>query len=446
MKGMRFGAVIAATVLAVLLLLPVAAYAANIAQNGLVKFYTEKPSYLPNSDITIVAEFSSPFTGTYMLQLYGPTGELIDAKTGNVENTTKITYVFHHNEELYGYGVFKAVLTYSGYVIVGGQKQNVYSATPLEITFTVAPSYSIEGKVVDEAGNPVAGATVYVVEAGTKVVTGDDGSFVVAVKSPGTYTILVSKTDYLSNSTVVKVESIGTTKLEKPIVIVSQAYMIKQLLAMEKELAKKLDEVSGKLDDIATKYESLSNSLNDLASKVNANSEAIKGNADKIKSLEDSIADVRKSIDELKASIDQLRSLLDQYATKNYVDTKIAAAIQNAVNSLTAKIDDLSKRLDQLESKLAQYATKDYVDSKAGDLESKLTGEIQKLKSDIDSIKSDVSNLKSTVIQQLSQNLEKATNNANRASNIALVAVILAIIGIIIAIVVAVRLMKLTAA
>jgi predicted RNase H-like nuclease (RuvC/YqgF family) len=456
MRAWRLAAIALAAV-ALLAVFASVAYAANRASDSLVTFYTEKPSYLPNSDIKIVAKFSSPFTGTYVLRLVAPNGTVIDVESKNVEDETEIVYIFHHDENLYGYGEFKATFSYSGYIVVNGQKQNVYSSSPLEITFIVAPSYSISGKVVDEVGNPVEGATVYVVEANVKVTTGSDGSFVVPVKSPGNYTIVVSKPDYMSNTTTVSVKSVGTTTLPSPIVIVSQSYMIQQLLAAQKSLVEQIGQLSDKIDQLATKVDALANSLNDLAGKVNDNAKAIaenanaiKANADSIKAIKDELDNVKKSIDDVKASIDQLRSLLDEYATKNYVDTKVAAEVQNAVNSLTAKINDLSEKIDELSSKLNEYATKSYVDSKASDLESKLTSEINSkissLKAEIDSVKNDLSNLKSTVIQQLSQNLEKATNNANRASNIALIAVTLAIIGIIIAIVVAIRLMKLTTA
>lgn len=461
---------ILASLLAVILLAGIAA-AATVAQSGPAKFYVEKESYLPNSKVKLYIEFSSPFTGTYTLQIRAPDGKVVDAATRNVVNATKVEYVFQHKDS-YGYGTFQAILSFSGYVIQNGQKQNVYSPQPLVVEFTVAPSYSIKGYVVDENGNPVQGACVKVKETGVKTTTNENGEFVLPVPAPGTYTIVSKKTDYMTNSTVVVVKDLGTTELPEPLTLVSQAHMIMVLEANQKAIMSKLDELAKKIDDLASKQDAISNSLNDLAAKVADNSKSIsdlKGNLDQ---LAGQVQALQQEVSNLKAGLDQVKASLQNLASKEYVDQKIAgledrlgqledsiAALQNALNQLRGELanyatkDDLNAAVSQAKSaavdEAKKYADQKYseLDAKIGDLQQalqNLDGKLKQLDSTVNSLKGDVDNLKNSVIQQLTQNLQKATDSANRASTMAMAAVALAIIGIIITVVVMIKLSRMT--
>jgi prefoldin subunit 5 len=466
---MRSVGMIAPVVITVLLLLPVLAFAqTNMASDAVAKIYSDKESYLPNSDVTIKIEFVNPFTGTYFLQVINPDGEVVDFDTASVTNVTEVTYVFKHNEAIHGYGVFKAKLTYSGYVYRAGERVNVYSSSPLEITFTIAPSYSIKGVVVDEYDRPVAGVKVYVKETGTEYVTGADGSFVVAVPAPGTYTIMVEKSDYLPASKVVTVTELGVTDIGT-VKMKSQVAAIMDLMGRVQALNSTLQQLS---DTLA----SLSENVDSIASQVASNNDAIQQLGQQIEDLQSSIGNLQDAISALQDSLDSLKKELEAYATKEYVDQQFEAAmsrIDEAVASLKDMIkaventvESLQKAVSSIQASLDQYATKadldkavsdtksytdekvsgalgeakSYADQKAKELDDKIAS----VSSDLNKLKDTVTNLQNQVIQQLSKQLEATTNNAKSASRMALVAVILAIIGILVAIFIAVRLMKLT--
>ncbi|RIE04030.1 carboxypeptidase regulatory-like domain-containing protein [Cohnella faecalis] len=58
--------------------------------------------------------------------------------------------------------------------------------------FSIAPSYYIEGKVLDKAGHGASGVSVSA--GGAAVVTDSDGSYFIKVTGPGTYSVQASKT------------------------------------------------------------------------------------------------------------------------------------------------------------------------------------------------------------------------------------------------------------
>lgn len=474
MKNIRM---ILPVVITALLLVPVLATAqTNMASDAVAKIYSDKESYLPDSVVEIKIEFVDPFTGTYFLQVLNPNGEVVDFDTDAVTNATEITYIFQHDETIHGYGVFKAKLTYSGYVLRNGEKVNVYSATPLEISFTIAPSYSIKGVVVDEYDKPVANARVYIKETGAEYVTGVDGSFVIAVPAPGTYTVVVEKSDYLPASKVVTVTELGVTDIGT-VKIKSQIAAIIDLMGQVQALNSTLQQLGDTLASLSEKVES-------IASQVGANSNALEQLSQQIEALQGSVTSLQDALDALQKS-------LEAYATKEYVDQQFEAAmskINDAVTSLRdmikaieGTVDSLQKAVSSIQTALDQYATKadlekalsdaksytdekvggalseakSYADQKVGsaldeaksyaDQKAKeLDDKINAVSSEVDKLKDTISNLQSQVLQQLSQQLEDTTNSAKSASRMALIAVILAIIGILIAIFIAVRLMKLT--
>ncbi len=485
MKSIRM---IFPVVIMALLLLPVLAAAqTNMASDAVVKIYSDKDSYLPNSVVTIKIEFTNPFTGTYFLQILNPDGEVVDFDTEAVTNETEITYLFQHNEAIHGYGVFKAKLTYSGYVLRNGEKVNVYSSAPLEISFTIAPSYSIKGVVVDEYDKPVANVRVYVKETGAEYITSDDGSFVIAVPAPGTYTVIAEKSDYLPASKVVTVAELGVTDIGT-VKIKSQVAAIMDLIGHVKALNSTLQQLSDTLT-------SLSERVDTIASQVGTNSDTLQQLSQQIEALQGSVEDLQDALNSLQKS-------LEAYATTEYVDQKfkeasdkiseveaslsdkidnVAASLQDMIKAIESTVESLQKAVSSIQTALDQYATKadleralsdaksytdnkvsgalseaksyadqkassaldeakSYVDQKAKELDDR----INSVSSDVDKLKDTVSNLQTQVLQQLSKQLEDTTNSAKSASRMALIAVILAIIGILIAIFIAVRLMKLT--
>lgn len=468
---MRSKPLLVSALLAVLLVAPLAAYAANSVSAGIVTVSTDKASYYPNSAVTITVKFSAPFTGSLLIQVVGPNGQAVAADAASLTNATQYVYVFKHDEAKYGDGVFKVVVTYSGKALVAGNWETVYSAKPLELSFTVAPAYSISGKVVDENGKPVAGATVVVKETGASTTTAEDGSFVVSVPGPGKYTVCAKKVDYMKNMTSVDVAKIGVTQLPAPLVLKSQVYVISQLVKQQKEIADTLTSVVDQLKALQDKYEGVANTVKQLAADVDQLKNQVGKQGDEIASLKQSLDQLSNTVTELKQSLESVKKevseIKEMYATKDYVD--------KAVNEIQSKIDELSGGLQQLQdavSRLKQalnnYATKDEAKKYAQDAANaakeeamkaldeqvkNINGKIEDLSRQLNKLKSTVDNLQGTVIKQLSQQLQnaidtakQASDNAAAASRWALVAVIVAIIGIIIAIFVALKVMKLTAA
>ncbi len=460
-----------ASALLALLVLPVAAYAAsNTASNSLVKFYSDKASYLPNSKIKLTVEFAEPFTGTVLIQIKGPNGKVIDMVTVNLRNATMYTYVFQHTDA-YGYGTFQAALTYSGYVVINGQQSTVFTTKPLVISFTVAPAYSIKGRVVDQNGMPIEGATVVVKETGASTVTDANGTFVLPVPGPGRYTVCAKKVDYLKNMTTVDVTQFGVTTLKKPIVLTSQAYAIMKLMDQMKMVNATLKSLVTSVASLTDKYNAVSNTLQEVASMLQKLEQNTTMQAKEVKALQQQlsmlagqIAALQKSVNETMMKISDLENMLGNYATKDYVNTQLAD-LKNMLQQLQGQLQQLQQQLSSLQS---QAATKDeakqYAQQAASQVKQEIMSELEAKISDVNKkiagledkvskLQSQVNNLQQSLLQQLTsqlnkvtEQLNKVTNNANSASRWALVAVAIAIIGIILAIFVAIKVMKLTAA
>jgi len=468
---MRSRPLLASMLLLALLVVPLAAQAANVATAGIVKLYTDKASYYPNSVIKITVEFTAPFTGSLLLQVIGPDGKQVAADAVYLENATVYTYSFKHDEARYGDGVFKVVLTYSGKALIGGQWTTVYSASPLEITFTVAPAYSISGKVVDEKGRPVEGATVVVKETGATATTDAEGMFVVSVPGPGRYTVCAKKVDFLKNKTVVDVKEIGVTELPAPLVIKSQVTAITELMEGQKEIMDTLTGLVEQVKALQDKYEGVANTVQQLATAVAQLETQVQEQGNQVESLAKTLDELSAAVETLAADVQQMKQELEgvkqNFATKEYVDGMVAE-LRTQLDQLSASLQQLQAAITQLKQELGNYATKDeakmYADEAAAKAKEealaalneqakKLADEIGMLKEQVKQLQDKVDNLEGTVIKQLSQQLneavqkaQEASNNAASASRWALVAVIVAIIGIIIAIFVALKVMKLTAA
>jgi len=126
----------------------------------------------PNADVTV--------------GIINPDGELVDLKivtadgNGNFIVTFKIPSTIPTGKwTKFGVYTVKA-------------KSGAYEATA---TFELSTTAWITGTVVDEAGNPVAGATVTIVETGASTTTDSSGKFIIYV-DPGTWTLRVSKAGY----------------------------------------------------------------------------------------------------------------------------------------------------------------------------------------------------------------------------------------------------------
>ena len=442
---------IAALLVITVLALSIASYAASVTYSG-VTLSTDKDKYLPGETVTITVSFEKPFTGSVYLYVYKPGGVLDFYKYASLTNETTYTVTYKPQE----LGVYTVKASIQG-SFAGENRTIVIPASALSVTFTVATQYAIKGKVVDENGNPVPGATVVVKEAGLKATTDENGYFVVSVAKPGTYTLYAEKNGYLPSKPVeVSVSQMGITELEKPLVIESFTHAILRLQNDIQQLSNKLTELNTTLSNaIVTQVNSLrtelTNSLNQLSSDVNKKIGAlsqrvtglentIAGINDAIKQLSNSVTGLKDNIQSLQTSLQNLQAQLSnvQKQLQGKADKAALQQLTTTLNNLNTKINSMDKTLSTLQSTVTQ------LQGVVNDLKATVEG----LKTTVSSLQTSVSDLKSamnnvqnklnTVASQANsaaQQASKATKKADDAASKAMLGIVIGIIGLIIAII-----------
>jgi len=434
---------IAALLVATVLVLSIAGYAASVTYNG-VTLSTDKDKYLPGETVTITVSFEKPFTGSLYLYVYKPGGVLDFYKYESLNNQTSYSITYKPQD----LGLYTVKASVQGN-FVGENNTIVVPASALTVTFTVATQYAIKGQVVDENGNPVAGATVVVKEAGLKTTTDENGYFVISVAKPGTYTVCAKKNGYLPNSVKVKITQMGITELSKPIVIESFTHAILRLQQDIQQLNTKLSELNTTLSNaIVTQVNNLraelTSSLNNLNKTVNAKisdltqrvaglESTVAGINDALKKLSDSIQSLQTSINNIQAQLNNVQQQLQGKADKAALEQ-----LSSTLNSLNNKISAMDKTLSTLQSTVNQ------LQGVVNDLKSTVEG----LKTTVSGLQSSVSDLKSsmkTVQQQLNnvantantavQKADNASKKADSAASKAMLGIVIGVIGLIIAII-----------
>jgi TonB-linked SusC/RagA family outer membrane protein len=109
----------------------------------------------------------------------------------------------------------------------------------------------ISGKVVDEKGEPLPGATIRLVEANKGVQAGTDGSFTLDAAA-GTYTVIVSFVSYQSTRIPgIKISANQTTALNA-ITLVAEASSLKEVVVVGYGTQKK-ENLTGAVDQVTSK-------------------------------------------------------------------------------------------------------------------------------------------------------------------------------------------------
>lgn len=339
------------------------------------------------------------------------------------------------------------------------------------VTFTLQSGGEITGVVVDENGNPVAGASVYVCDAATgamvkETATGSDGSFAVQV-SAGTYCLRVEKPGYTTASIAsitvgtaerVNVGTIEITSLESLIKNLQQALeqlnttvneqMAAQLAQLNQSVQQALEQarqeitsmVDAKLATVATKeyvdqqIAQLNQLVANLADQVGTLVAQLDTKAAKtdLEKLAAQLGDLQATLGDLQ---DQISGLQAQLAGK---------ADQAAINQLAAKLNDISAQISELGDKLSKLQADvgklgervDMLEKRVNTLEA-ATQSIGQLQDAINQLKNSVDSFQQTAAQLQAQ-VQNAADKAGGASRLAMIGVIAGIIGMIIAVVAAV--------
>ena len=442
---------IAALLVVTVLVLSITSYAASVTYSG-VTLSTDKDKYLPGETVTITVSFEKPFTGSVYLYVYKPGGVLDFYKYVSLTNETTYT-VTYKPEEL---GVYTVRASIQGN-FAGESQPIVIPASALSVTFTVATQYAIKGKVVDENGNPVPGATVVVKGTGLTATTDENGYFIVSVAKPGTYTLCAKKDGYLPSKPItVTVSKMGITEINKSLVMESFTHAILRLQNDIQQLSNKLVELNTTLSNtIATQVNNLrtelTNSLNqlsnnvnkkisDLTQKVNSLEDTVKSVNDALKQLSNSVSGLQSNIQQLQTTIQNLQAQLSnvQQQLQGKADKAALQQLTATLNNLNTKINNIDKTLSTLQSTVTQ------LQGVVNDLKATVAG----LKTTVSSLQTSVSDLKSamnnvqnklnTVASQANsaaQQASQATKKADDAASKAMLGIVIGIIGLIIAII-----------
>src|SRR5438552_12224967 len=92
----------------------------------------------------------------------------------------------------------------------------------LVLSILILPADTVTGHVVDTAGQPIPQAIVEVADLGTRVTTGADGGFRIAL-APGSYTLTVRRTGF---GPAVREISVGTGQPALAIVLTPSAFRL----------------------------------------------------------------------------------------------------------------------------------------------------------------------------------------------------------------------------
>lgn len=343
---MRSLPVVAALMLILIAISPLTAQALTVR--------TDKATYMPGESV-LVSGTSVP-GATVGIAAYNPAGTMVfftmvtAGADGKYSTSIKIPRTLPYENWVYG--------TYTVEAKVG--------TTTASTSFTISAASLLVGKVVDEAGRPVAGAEVRVKETGALTTSGSDGSFTLAVDL-GTWTLVVSKAGYLSAEKKVTAElgvkDVGTIAITSLTSLVAEleakvAALSKDLSALSDkvkaleaqvagiaEVSAKLDAMSKKLDDLSSALAALSKSVSDLNAKVSALETSLKALGTSVSGLESSVkaleSSVKDSLTKVNTAVDSLK--LDITALRSDI-----ASVSKSQGDLSSKVDALSSKVDSV--------------------------------------------------------------------------------------------------
>ncbi|MCD6323994.1 MAG: carboxypeptidase regulatory-like domain-containing protein [Desulfurococcales archaeon] len=332
-------------VAALLMALPTYAQALTVS--------TDKPSYIPGE--TVVVTGTAAPGATITVGIESPTGQLVDFKeaTAGSDGTYTVSFVIPSSIPT---GNWKELGTYT----VKAQSAGHTATT----TFKIAMTAWVTGTVVDENGNPVAGATVTAVEAGVQTTTDSNGKFTLSV-NPGTYTLKASMAGYVSAEEQVTVKTgandVGTIKLvslqsEISALKAQIADLQQQLTALNSTLKDQLDQISKSLDDLNTALGNHEATTEEIATQVNNLGSDVAKLQSSLSALQSTLNDLSGKVDSLSTAVNNLKSSMDKLnsdVTSALNDVKGTVSglrsdiqgLRQDVSSVSGKMDDLSKNL-----------------------------------------------------------------------------------------------------
>jgi len=363
-------------ILALAIVTPVYAQALTISLN--------KTSFVPG-EVIEVSGTTSP-NADVTVGIINPDGELVDLKivtadaNGNFRVTFKIPATIPTGKwTKFGIYTVKA-------------KSGAYEATA---TFELSTVAWLTGVVIDEAGRPVAGATVMVVETGATATTDTSGKFTLYV-NPGTWTLEVSKAGYkstkLSVTAVTGANDIGTitiTSLETALLALEEE--IKKLSDELTKLARSYEELSVEISDA---LKSLASKLDEVASKLDTVSETVSAVNSKVDRVSGAIETVSSKVDRVRSDVGALSGKIDTVSSAvGEVSSKVDS-VSGKVDSVSSKVDDVSGKVDALSGKLDTISGAiDTLKSDVTKAISDLGGTISGLRTDITGLRQDVAGL-----------------------------------------------------
>ncbi len=390
-----------------------------------------KTSFVPGEKI-IVTGTATPGADV-VVGILNPNGDLVDMKIVTAGSNGQYTATFVIPSTIptgnwIGFGTYTVKVTCGAHTVT--------------TTFTLGTTAWITGTVVDEKGNPVAGATVTIKETGASVTTGSDGKFSLSAQ-PGTYTLVISKTGYKSTELTITVKTgendVGTIKivslesallaLEKELASLKQnitdlankyAGISTEISSALKDIAKKIDEVSSKIDNLASASTNVLNAVNSLSSKIDDVKSAVSSVSGAVSSVGSKVDNVASAINSLSSKVDNVNSAVGALSGK--IDT-----VSGKVDSLSSKVGDLSSKVASLSSSMKSLSSS--VSSALSDVKSTVSS----LKGDISSLKSSISNLPSQVSSSVSKVTQDLVGKIGAATTAGWVAVIFAILAFIFA-------------
>ncbi|MCX8186415.1 MAG: carboxypeptidase regulatory-like domain-containing protein [Sulfolobales archaeon] len=348
---MRSIPVVAALVLILVALTPLTAQALTVS--------TDKASYMPGE--TVVVSGTSVPGATVGIAAYNPAGTMVyftmvTAGAGGAYSASiKIPRTLPYENWVYG--------TYSVEAKVG--------ATTATTSFTISAAALLVGKVVDEVGNPVAGAEVKVKGTAVYTTTGSDGSFSLAV-DVGNWVLVASKAGYVSAEKSVRaalgVNEVGTiaitsleslvAKLQSTVASLSAevSALSDKVKALEAQVAtiavvsQKIDNVSAKIDALSKSVSDLSKQVSDLSTRLTAIETSLRTLSTSVSALEASVksleASVKDSLTKVNTAVDSLK--LDITGLRTDI-----AALSSAQKDLSSKVDAVSSKVDSVGAALS---------------------------------------------------------------------------------------------
>jgi predicted nucleic acid-binding Zn-ribbon protein len=329
--------------------------------------------------------------------------------------------------------------------------KNVNTGETQTVTVTYKVGGVITGMVVNEEGQPISGAKVYLC-SGMQVVatatTGSDGSFMLYASS-GTYCLKVEAAGYLpfekDNITVTSGKSVNLGT----ITLVSYATKIKQLentvMKLESQLAALNNTftsanktLAGKVAALEKEVMDMNNTLASLKSEVAAVNMSLAGKASKadVMKLEDQLSKLQNQIGMISSQLGNISKAIASLKTQISGINKAVSmkADKDTVEMLSSQLKSINSTIKTIESQISN------LNSRVKTLEAAMQT-LSNLQSALKSLQNSVNAFQQTA-QSLQNRVSSAASKASSASTTATIGVIVGIIGIIIAIIAVVLVYK----